>query len=74
LADPLWNYIRRLSDIPPHLLKKIGHFFSIYKELERKKTGVQGWEDCESAIEVIEEAQQRYQEQLKALPAREDCS
>lgn len=60
LYDPLWNHIESLSDIPPHLLKEIEHFFSIYKELEEKKTGVEGWEDHESAIRVIKESQQRY--------------
>lgn len=60
LYDPLWNHIERLSDVPPHLLKEIEHFFSVYKELEKKKTGVEGWEDKESAIEIIKESQQRY--------------
>lgn len=61
IGDPLWNHIESLSGIPPHLLKEIEHFFSIYKDLEEKKTGIEGWEDRESAIKVIREAQQRYQ-------------
>ena len=61
--DPFWNYIQNLSDVPPHLLKEIEHFFKIYKELEKKKTGVEGWEDRESAIKVIIESQQRCKEQ-----------
>src|SRR4030043_2451999 len=52
LYDPLWNHIESLSDVPPHLLKEIEHFFSIYKELEEKKTGVEGWENRESAIRI----------------------
>lgn len=63
LYDPLWNHIESLTDVPPHLLKEIEHFFSIYKELEDKKTGVEGWEDRESAIRVIKESQQRYKDQ-----------
>jgi inorganic pyrophosphatase len=59
VSDPLWNYIKTLSDVPPHLLKEIQHFFSVYKDLERKKTRVKGWEDRESAIKVIVESQQR---------------
>ncbi len=58
-----WNYIDRLADVPPHLLKEIELFFSIYKELEKKKTGVEGWEDQESAIKIIKECQQRYKKQ-----------
>ena len=60
LSDPLWNYIKSLADVPPHLLKEIEHFFTVYKDLEQKKTGVEGWEDCESAIKVIRESQERY--------------
>jgi inorganic pyrophosphatase len=60
VADPLWNYIENLSDVPPHLLKEIEHFFTVYKDLEKKKTGVEGWQDRDSAIRIIEEAQKRY--------------
>ena len=62
VADPMWNYIDKLSDAPPHLLKEIEHFFSIYKDLEKKKTGVEGWQDKEQALRVIEESRKRYQE------------
>ena len=57
---PLWNHIRTLKEVSPHLLKEIEHFFKIYKELELKKTGIEGWRDRESAIEVIRQAQHRY--------------
>src|SRR4030042_5800748 len=65
LYDPLWNHIESISDVPPHLLKEIAHFFSIYKELEEKKTGGEGWENRESAIRIIKESQQRYKERRK---------
>jgi inorganic pyrophosphatase len=58
--DPLWNHIHRLADVPPHLLIEIEHFFDVYKELERKKTAVEGWQDAESARNVIREAQARF--------------
>lgn len=60
IADPLWNHIEKLGDAPPHLLKEIEHFFSVYKDLEDKKTGVEGWEDRDKAIKVIDEAKNRY--------------
>ncbi|MBM3947677.1 MAG: inorganic diphosphatase [SAR202 cluster bacterium] len=60
VADPLWNHIERLSDVPPHLLKEIEHFFAVYKELEKKKTGIEGWADRDAAIKVIQEAQARF--------------
>jgi inorganic pyrophosphatase len=64
LYDPLWNFIEKLEDVPPHLLLEIEHFFQVYKELEKKKTGVEGWENVDRAWEVIEEARKRYQEKL----------
>lgn len=60
VSDPLWNYIERLANVPPHLLKEIEHFFAVYKDLERKKVGIEGWEDHEAAIKVIKESQERY--------------
>lgn len=65
LDDPQWNYINNLEDVPPHLLKEIEHFFDIYKDLEEKKTGVEGWEDKEHAVRVIKEAEERYKTSKK---------
>ena len=60
IADPFWNYIRQLSDVPQHLLLEIEHFFKVYKDLEQKKTGVEGWQGLDAALRIIEESQQRY--------------
>lgn len=61
VMDPLWNHIRDLSDVPPHLLKEIEHFFSIYKDLEEKKTGVEGWHGLDPALEIIRSSRARFQ-------------
>lgn len=63
IFDPLWNHIERLKDVPPHLLKEIEHFFSVYKDLEEKKTDIEGWEDRRAALRVIKEAYKRYRNQ-----------
>lgn len=63
VSDPFWNYIESLTDVPPHLLKEIEHFFAIYKDLEEKKTGVEGWEDREAAVKAIRESEHRYRNQ-----------
>ena len=60
VRDPLWNHINTLDDVPPHLLKEIEHFFSIYKDLEDKKTGIHGWDDLDAAHKIINEAIDRY--------------
>lgn len=60
VKDPLWNHISELKDAPPHLLREIEHFFSIYKDLEEKKTGVHGWDEREAAKRIIRESNERY--------------
>jgi len=64
LGDPMWNYIKTLDDVPPHLLKEIEHFFKVYKDLEEKKTGIEGWEGLDSALKDIKEAQERFKKTL----------
>jgi inorganic pyrophosphatase len=60
VSDPHWNNLEDLSDVTPHLLIEIKHFFSVYKDLEKKKVGVEGWEGRKKAEQVIEEAQERF--------------
>ncbi len=62
IHDPHWNGITRLDDVPPHLLREVEHFFSIYKDLEKKEVQVDGWEPREEAEVVIREARDRYRE------------
>jgi inorganic pyrophosphatase len=66
INDPLWNHMNRLSDVAPHMLIEIEHFFDVYKELEHKKTDVLGWEDVESARQVIRDSQDRYKSLVSA--------
>jgi inorganic pyrophosphatase len=61
VTDPYWNRLNQLSDVNPHLLIEIKHFFTIYKDLEEKKVGVEDWEDREEALKVIRESQERFQ-------------
>ncbi|MDQ3537140.1 MAG: inorganic diphosphatase [Bacteroidota bacterium] len=62
VTDPIWNKITSLEEVNPHQLKEIEHFFQVYKDLEKKKVGIEGWEDKEAAIEAIKDAQKRYLE------------
>ena len=63
IADPMWNEIESLDQVPSHLLREIEHFFKSYKELEEKKTGVDGWAGRDEAIQVILESQKRFREE-----------
>ncbi len=47
--DPRFNEINDISDLPEHIPKEIGHFFTVYKNLQGKKVEILGWEDAESA-------------------------
>jgi len=62
-GDPRMGYIHDLSDVPPHILKEIAHFFQVYKTLENKTTEVRGWENAEAAARLLEDARRRYREQ-----------
>jgi len=45
----IWNY----TDIYPHMLKEITHFFSIYKDLEGKRVEMKGWHDASYARDRV---------------------
>jgi inorganic pyrophosphatase len=45
----VWNY----SEIYPHMLKEITHFFSIYKDLEGKRVEIKGWQDASHARDRV---------------------
>lgn len=62
VSDPIWNHIYDLSEVSPHLKLEIEHFFQVYKDLEKKKVDVQGWEDSTAAYQAIKDAQQLYME------------
>jgi inorganic pyrophosphatase len=60
LADPGWNKLERLEDIPEQLRDEIAHFFEIYKTLEQKAVRVDGWYPLEDALAEIEASRQRF--------------
>ncbi len=64
VGDPLWNHIGKLEDVPPHLLHEIEHFFQVYKDLEDKKTGTDGWYGLETAKDIIRDCHERYRLQI----------
>lgn len=53
VTDPVANKITCLSDVNPHTIKEIEHFFKVYKTLENKEVLVKGWEGVDKAKEVI---------------------
>lgn len=59
--DPLYRDYHDLGNVPKHFLDEVGHFFSVYKDLEGARVEVIGWEDVDSAYERIRHSIQLYQ-------------
>ena len=54
--------LETLDDLSDQLRDEIQHFFSIYKDLERKKVTVDGWYSREDAWTEIEASRERCRE------------
>ena len=62
VGEPAFEEIHNYSQIFPHLLRKISHFFETYKALEGKKTSVGGWHDAATARRVVAESYERFKQ------------
>ena len=58
--DPVYRQINDCEQVFPHLLREIEHFFSIYKNLENKKTEIAGWASADIAKTIIVEGERRF--------------
>lgn len=63
--DPGWNTLQDLEDLPQQLRDEIEHFFSVYKDLERKEVTVDGWYSRDEAISEIEAARKRFADEAE---------
>jgi inorganic pyrophosphatase len=61
----VWNY----SEIYPHILKELTHFFAIYKDLEGKRVEVKGWHDAAYARQKVMETAQCFKNKPAAPKA-----
>jgi inorganic pyrophosphatase len=59
-SDPLYREVNDCSQVFSHTLREIEHFFSIYKNLEGKKTEIAGWHGADAARKIIGEGQKRF--------------
>lgn len=58
--NPLYDGIHSAKQLFPHLRREIEHFFTIYKELEHKRTRILGWSGPQAAHKIITESRKRY--------------
>ena len=60
IDDPRFAPMKDLSDINPHTLKEIEHFYSTYKKLQNKEVEVKGFGDKNDAEKAFEEGLELY--------------
>jgi len=58
--EPNYNTYHDISDLPIHIFQEMRHFFSVYKELEHKKTVVEEIKGRDEAIKIIQIALDSY--------------
>jgi inorganic pyrophosphatase len=58
--NPRYSEIHTIDQVFPHVRREIEHFFTIYKELEGKKTVIKGWLGPKEARQAIEESRKNY--------------
>ena len=55
-----YDEVHTMDQIFPHVRRELEHFFTIYKELEGKKTQMQGWGRPMEARDVIVKSRKSY--------------
>lgn len=63
--DPQMNIYRNITDIPPHILNEMNHFFSVYKQLEHHETSLQEVLGREGAHEAINNSIDAYKKHFR---------
>ncbi len=63
LDDPRYNTIMDLPNLQEHWPREIANFFRTYKELQGVQTEVHDWFRADEAWRLIEECQQRFENQ-----------
>ena len=69
LNNPRYRDVRNYSEIYPHVLREIQHFFATYKDLEGKRTELVGWHNSHTARTVITESHERYVQANEGVPS-----
>ena len=64
-ADPRWKNTNDIADLEPHVLEEIKHFFTVYKDLQKKKVEVGEWRDAASAKADVVKSIESYKNRAK---------
>ncbi len=60
--NPTFREIEDYTSVYPQILREVEHFFTIYKDLEGKRTQALGWGGVEVARQIIMDGHRRFQE------------
>ena len=63
-GDPTYTSYTDINQLPAHLLSELRHFFTIYKQLEHKKTKVYSILGADAAIGIIRRSIDKYGEKF----------
>ncbi len=69
--NPRYREVHNYTQIYPHMMREISHFFAIYKDLEGKRTQMLGWQDAATARQVIIESHRRFKQEAKQKSQRQ---
>lgn len=64
VKDPRWKEVKDLSDINPHTIDEIKHFFETYKQIQKKAVTIPTIRDAKAAKEVITESIELYKKEF----------
>lgn len=62
--DPRYREIKNISDLPPHSLDELKHYYEHYKILQNKTVKVHGFGNAKEAKKIIKEGQKLYKDKF----------
>jgi inorganic pyrophosphatase len=65
IDDPRWEHVQDLKDVNKHTLKEIEHFYSTYKNLQKKIVEIKGFEGADAAKKAFERGIELYSKKNK---------
>ena len=62
--DQVYNGYKDISELPKHIFDEMSHFFTVYKNLEGKKTEIKGIQGAKEAVKIIEDCIESYKKKF----------
>jgi inorganic pyrophosphatase len=64
VEDPRFKNVKDLSDVNPHTIEEIKHFFETYKQIQKKTVTIPTIRDAKAAMEVVLEGVELYKKKF----------